>query len=218
MIDAFQSAEPVNSDAAYKAWQTAGHRAIMHKEGDQRTAGPIPTFGSMVHETALASQGMHYAPAHGAQPANGEKPDIAYKADGGDEFSFNDVLDIINPLQHLPIIGSIYRNMTGDTIKPFSSIIGASIFGGPVGAVSSTVNVCLKQTTGRDIAENALALVGFDNTKAPSSTPHIEYQNSFAGAAEHLDPAQFQIAANAYTAGVQKNFAAVKAQAQNWNA
>ena len=32
------------------------------------------------------------------------------------DFTFDDFLDIINPLQHLPIVSMIYRAITGDNI------------------------------------------------------------------------------------------------------
>ncbi|MDP6473864.1 MAG: hypothetical protein QF894_03030 [Alphaproteobacteria bacterium] len=35
---------------------------------------------------------------------------------GADGFGFDDFLDLINPLQHIPIISTIYREITGDTI------------------------------------------------------------------------------------------------------
>ena len=34
------------------------------------------------------------------------------------DMSFGDFLGVINPLQHLPIIGTLYRSLTGDTIQP----------------------------------------------------------------------------------------------------
>ncbi|MGB6086494.1 MAG: hypothetical protein WBF74_07845, partial [Parvibaculum sp.] len=32
------------------------------------------------------------------------------------EFGFSDFLDVINPLQHIPIVSSIYRELTGDEL------------------------------------------------------------------------------------------------------
>src|SRR5215470_6180450 len=29
-------------------------------------------------------------------------------------FGFGDLVDIVNPLQHIPVVATIYRNMTGD--------------------------------------------------------------------------------------------------------
>ena len=35
---------------------------------------------------------------------------------GKDGFTFLDFLDVINPLQHIPIISSVYRSITNDSI------------------------------------------------------------------------------------------------------
>lgn len=58
---------------------------------------------------------------------------------GEDGFTFGDIIDIINPLQHIPIINNIYRNVTGDTIAPAMQVAGGALFGGPIGAVTSLV-------------------------------------------------------------------------------
>lgn len=88
-------------------------------------------------------------------------------------FSFDDVIDVINPLHHLPVIGMIYRELTGDKIGPVAQIVGGGIFGGPIGAVSGTVNAVVQETTGKDLAGNVIALVaGDDGTFAvPDDAP-----------------------------------------------
>ncbi len=58
---------------------------------------------------------------------------------GEDGFTFGDIIDIVNPLQHIPIISNIYRKITGDTIAPAMEIAGGALFGGPLGAVASLV-------------------------------------------------------------------------------
>lgn len=207
-------------DAAYKSWQAAGKRAIMRHDPEARTAAPTPTFGSMVHTTGDSASSLNYAPGekHATSPG---KPDIAYQGGEDEPFEFGDVLDIINPLQHLPVIGTVYRKMTGDTMKGFASIIGGALFTGPIGAVSSTANVIVKDRTGKDIAENALAMMGFDASSRTPPKPDVVYaQNSPAaadGAAEELRSASFTAASKAYTSSGHKNFAAVKTQAATWN-
>ncbi|MEQ8427368.1 MAG: hypothetical protein RLT87_12835 [Gammaproteobacteria bacterium] len=66
-------------------------------------------------------------------------------ADTGDKskmkHGFADLLDIINPLQHIPLVGSIYRHITGDEIKPVMKIAGGALFGGPLGAAISVASV-----------------------------------------------------------------------------
>jgi hypothetical protein len=44
--------------------------------------------------------------------------------------SFADFIDIINPLQHIPIVSTLYRSMTGDTIGGPARIHGgAAVWG-----------------------------------------------------------------------------------------
>lgn len=62
---------------------------------------------------------------------------------GKDGLTFADVLDMINPLHHIPLIGSIYRKLTGDTIDPAIRIAGGALFGGPIGAAVSLATLAL---------------------------------------------------------------------------
>ena len=64
---------------------------------------------------------------------------------GDDGFNFRDVLDLINPLQHIPIIGNIYRSLTGDLAAPAIRVAGGALFGGALGAAFAAANVALKQ-------------------------------------------------------------------------
>ncbi len=82
------------------------------------------------------------------------------KADNGDsDFTFDDFLDVINPLQHLPIVSTIYRALTHDTIKPLERIAGDSLYGGLWGFVSSVANVVFEKITGKDFGDTAIALL-----------------------------------------------------------
>lgn len=63
---------------------------------------------------------------------------------GEDGFNFGDILDIVNPLQHIPIVGSIYRKITGDVIAPAMEVAGGALFGGPLGAAISIVKTAIQ--------------------------------------------------------------------------
>jgi hypothetical protein len=82
---------------------------------------------------------------------------------------FSDLLAAINPLQHIPIIGSIYRAITGDTMSPTAEIVGGALFGGIVGAMSSLADVVFAQATGKSVGDTVLAWLGFD-TKPTGTT------------------------------------------------
>lgn len=79
------------------------------------------------------------------------------KSWGADGFGFKDVLDIINPLQHIPVISSIYRAVTGDEIADAPRALGGAIYGGPVGLLAAVSNSVVKAETGADIGQTALA-------------------------------------------------------------
>lgn len=59
------------------------------------------------------------------------------------DFGFLDALDIVNPLQHIPVVGWLYREFTGDTIKPAAAIAGGALFGGPVGFASAVLTAAM---------------------------------------------------------------------------
>ncbi len=103
---------------------------------------------------------------------------------GEDGMTFADFLDIINPLHHLPIIGSIYRAITGDEISPAARIAGGALFGGPLGLAGAVVNAAIDETTGKDLGEHAVALFTDDAEDAGTTAPAAA-----AAAATMPDPA-----------------------------
>lgn len=90
-------------------------------------------------------------------------------------FGFADFLDMINPLQHIPVVGTIYRELTGDTIHPFSQILGGGLFGGPLGVAGGLANAIAQEETGRDLTGNAVALMLNDPAagSAPPAAPVV---------------------------------------------
>ncbi len=63
---------------------------------------------------------------------------------GEDGFTFGDIIDIVNPLQHIPVVSQIYRKLSGDTIAPAMEIAGGALYGGPLGAVISIVSTAFQ--------------------------------------------------------------------------
>ena len=51
--------------------------------------------------------------------------------------TFLDIVDAVNPLQHLPLISSIYRNVSGDSISDVPKFVGGALYGGPLGLVAA---------------------------------------------------------------------------------
>lgn len=90
--------------------------------------------------------------AYGTSSAN---IDSTTNTQQDESFGFADLVDMVNPLHHLPIVGTVYRHLTGDEIKGIGRVIGGGIFGGPLGAAAGLANLIALQETGSDITENA---------------------------------------------------------------
>ena len=71
----------------------------------------------------------------------GEADPICEKSLGGQtgpnqrKIEFKDLIDVINPLQHLPLVSNMYRSISGDEIGVIPKFLGGAVFGGPVGLV-----------------------------------------------------------------------------------
>lgn len=111
----------------------------------------------------------------GADPAALNGVNTASGGAGGAEpegFSFFDLLDIINPLQHIPIVSSIYRAITGDEINGPARILGGALYGGPVGLASGVINAAVDEASGHDVGEHVMmAFLGDD---APDLPPPLK--------------------------------------------
>lgn len=77
---------------------------------------------------------------------------------GDDGLTFGDLIDAINPLQHIPIISNIYQKFTGYDASAGSKMLGGGLFGGFIGLATAFANITLKQATGKDAGDHVLAL------------------------------------------------------------
>lgn len=88
-----------------------------------------------------------------------ENPDSVRLFLGADgKFGFDDLLDIINPLQHIPLVNTAYRALTGDTVDGAAQLLGAIPFG-PLSVVSNVADLAFRAETGAGLAENGLAML-----------------------------------------------------------
>lgn len=90
---------------------------------------------------------------------------------GEDGLTFFDLVDVINPLHHIPIVGPIYRNVTGDSIDNVPRITGSTLFAGPVGAGFAAAEVILEVATGKDVGSHVLSFLNFDESSGKDTTP-----------------------------------------------
>lgn len=87
-------------------------------------------------------------------------------------FSFGDFIDLINPLQHIPIVSDIYREITGDSIRPDVKATGSAFYGGPIGLVSGLARaiVTAEMDAGQAPGANAIAARP-ENDEIPATNP-----------------------------------------------
>jgi len=99
------------------------------------------------------------------------------------DFSFHNLLSIINPLEHLPVIGTIYRAITGTHIGVPERIAGDALYGGLWGAVSGAADAAFEAITGKDFGSTVLALftghhrdkaVASNKAAAPTQAPDVK--------------------------------------------
>lgn len=98
-------------------------------------------------------------------------------------FTFSDFLDIVNPLQHLPIVSSIYRAITGDEPSIGARLIGGALYGGPIGVASEAAVAAVDQVVGGDPGQKVIAWVGdlFDGGSDTTATKVAKVEPAAGG-------------------------------------
>ncbi len=155
-------------------------RVVLTMRKHKRMAGSIPVWERQDTAKDAISTRLSLTEQHKADQTG---PALSYAENSSsphlsapEEFTFGDLLDMINPLQHIPIINHIYRDITGDEAKPISKIIGGTLYGGPAGGAAGLVNVMVEYETGKDITDNVMAMVteGKTPTFRQQETDHPE--------------------------------------------
>ena len=126
------------------------------------------------------SDSINTTPAAGPRFEIRPSPLKTWNPDAPDEYvnldakplGFGDILEAFNPLQHLPVIGSVYRSVTGATIEPAARVVGGLLFGGLFGAASAVVNSIVEGISGKDVGEHVIAMVS-PGTNAPVPPPSV---------------------------------------------
>jgi hypothetical protein len=100
-----------------------------------------------------ASNAVTYQPSIAAPPT-----------EGSSDLTFGEVLSDLNPLQYLPVVGTIYRAITGDVIpKPLreaGSLVVSGLLGGPAGVAMNLAMLALEKITGIDLEDVEQSVLG----------------------------------------------------------
>lgn len=131
---------------------------------------------------------------------------------GDDGLSFWDILDVINPLQHIPVLSTLYRTITNDQIDPAAKMVGGALYGGSIGLVSSIVDVVINFGTGKDLGGHALTLMRPELAKSNlRERPYYKEQEQ-----EQSVPDYYSTMSNPYLASASyKDILPKSAQKQN---
>ena len=103
--------------------------------------------------------------------------------------SFSDLVDAVNPLQHIPVVSGIYRAATGSNISTVSKIAGDTIYGlalggvtlasAAVSAASSAADSTVQAISGSNISShivNTVSAITTATSTARTGTPLVPDQ------------------------------------------
>jgi len=104
---------------------------------------------------------------------------------GDDGFGFDDFLDIINPLQHVPLIGTAYRALTGDKIETPAKLAGGALFGGLFGFLGAVGSTAYEEVVGESVDQTLLSFFG--GADEPAHDDPYRAQRAYASARALID-------------------------------
>ena len=117
-----------------------------------------PIMSSTIAALPPPTHQIPYQPEYDGAP---DVPEIAFSElwqDKKEGMSFGDFLDIINPLQHIPIVSTIYRMVTEDDIGVGSRVLGGALFGGPIGLIGAGLTAIFEEISGGTVEEHVASL------------------------------------------------------------
>ncbi|WP_377807579.1 hypothetical protein ABNQ38_13980 [Azospirillum sp. A29] len=114
----------------------------------------------------LAAQAVSPPTAQRKAPAEPEET-LADKMSVG----FEDLLDVVNPLQQLPVVSSVYREATGEGISIPARLAGGFLFGGLPGLIGSAAMVAFEEVTGDSVLGHIGSLLEDETETATAEGP-----------------------------------------------
>lgn len=122
-------------------------------------------------EIAATSIALHQTPGKrnmaSAAFAELRQARLEGRAPAGRDLTFGDLVDTLNPLQHIPVVSEIYRHVTGDLISPPARVAGGTLYGGPIGGVAAVMSLAISGNEDMGAGDALLAsLLGTGNNAA----------------------------------------------------
>ncbi len=140
--------------------QPISHSVNFYNTPDDRIAGAMPVVSTSVPKQESVSL---------AEP----------KESNGNAFIdfIKGVIDVVNPLQHIPIVGNIYRDITGDEIGRAAKIAGDVLYGGAVGGAISIASAAYEKSAGERVEETIIGKlneIGTENKQVQVAKSPVE--------------------------------------------
>ena len=130
----------------------------------QNSPGSVAGLTKDVASNKFANSGPGEQLVDGAQ----EGRDFSDYMFGEDGFEFSDVLDVINPLQHIPGVGMLYRSLTGDELGNGARVVGGGLFGGVFGLAGAAIDAVVDAVSGEDTGAHVMAFLEDSFNGAPT--------------------------------------------------
>ena len=110
------------------------------------------------------------------------------------EFGWDDFVDLINPLQHIPFVNMAYRAITGDQIYGAARMVDVAL--GPLAGASTAIDLAFRDVTGESMADNAIAAVFGTGESTPGEEPMGDVSVNTASATQLSDAAPIRCGSN----------------------
>ncbi len=68
------------------------------------------------------------------------------------QITFDDVLTVINPLNHIPVVSGL----RGNPVSPAVRMVGGALLGGPIGFAASAIDAVFEEATGKSVLGNVV--------------------------------------------------------------
>lgn len=114
--------------------------------------------------SALNNQVSAYPNPMKAMERSARDPNVV---SGDFNLDFEDVLQVVNPLNYIPGVSTLYQASEGSgKLSPLISLVSGAVLGGPVGLALSAISTGIEMATGATPVGHVLSMFT-ENTATP---------------------------------------------------
>ncbi|ROQ28510.1 hypothetical protein [Gallaecimonas pentaromativorans] len=88
----------------------------------------------------------------------------------GNTPSLGDFIDIVNPLQHIPVVDRYYQKWTGDEQGYVPQMLGSTLYGGALGAATTLASIGATEALGKNPVDYVTDKITGDDTAAKTAS------------------------------------------------